>query len=163
MHKNNLWNRIFFKKEVRKNMKDAELQLTLSNNGARIIKAIEKCDSLYELMDIHKEAWAMGFQNINLGPDKYGMFRTESIPNMKPEEVFLGNIWGLSTHAIPFWEERKLQPYGCNGFGMDPKTNMRVYDIVLNQYKNLLYFNIVACGIKTEQLLLTYKETGYLK
>ena len=76
MRKNNLWNRIFFKKEVRKNMKDAELQLTLSNNGARIIKAVEKCDSLYELMDIHKEAWAIGFQNENLGPDKYGMFRT---------------------------------------------------------------------------------------
>lgn len=34
MRKNNLWNRIFFKEEVRKNMKDAELQLTLSKNAS---------------------------------------------------------------------------------------------------------------------------------
>lgn len=161
MRKNNLWNRIFFKKEVRKNMKDAELQLTLSNNGARIIKAIEKCDSLYELMDIHKKAWAIGFQNVYLGPDRYGMFRTKSIPTMKPEEVFLGNIWGLWTHTIPFWEERKSQPYGCNGFGIDPEKSL--YGIVLDQYKRLLISNIENIWNKAEQLLVVYKKTGYLK
>lgn len=161
MRKNNLWNRIFFKEEVRKNMKDAELQLTLSKNGARIINAILKCDSLYELMNIHKEAWVIGFQNMNLGPDKYGMFRTKSIPTMKPEEVFLGNILGLWTHAIPFWEERKSQLYGCNGFGIDPERSL--YDIILSQYKELLYFNIGEIWSETERLLITYEKTGYLK
>lgn len=156
MRKNNLWNRIFFKEEVRKNMKDAELQLTLSKNGARIINAVEKCDSLEELLSIHKEAWIIGFQNENLGPDKYGMFRTESIPTMKPEEVFLGNIWGLWTHAIPFWEERKLQP-----FGIDPEISQ--YDIILDQYKQLLYSNLSYIWCKAETLLVTYKKTGYLK
>ena len=161
MRKNNLWNRIFFKEEVRKNKEDAELQLTLSKNGARIINAIEKCDSLYELMDIHKEAWIIGFQNVNLGPNKYGMFRTKSISTMKPEEVFLGNIWGLYTHAIPFWEERKSQPYGCNGFGIDPETSL--YNIILIQYKNLLCFHISNMWFKAETSLITYKKTGYLK
>lgn len=102
MRKNNLWNRIFFKEEVRKNKEDAELQLTLSKNGARIINAIEKCDSLYELMDIHKEAWIVGFQNVNLGPDKYGMFRTNSIPTMKPEEVFLVTFGDYGHMQFPF-------------------------------------------------------------
>lgn len=161
MRKNNLWNRIFFKEEVRKNKEDAVLQHTLSKNGARIINAIEKCDSLYELMDIHKEAWIVGFQNENLGPDKNGMFRTESIPTMKPEEVFLGGIWGLFTHAIPFWEERKSQPYGCNGFGIDPETSL--YNIILIQYKNLLCFHISNIWFKAETSLITYKKTGYLK
>lgn len=111
MRKNNLLNRIFFKEEIRKNMEDAVLKHTLSKNGAHIVNAINKCDSLEELLSIHKEAWIVGFQNENLGPDKYGMFRTENIPTMQPSEVFLGGIWGLFTHAIPFWEERKSQPY----------------------------------------------------
>lgn len=161
MRKNSLLNRIFFKEEVRKNMKDAELQLTLSKNGARIINAIEKCDSLYELMNIHKEAWIIGFQNVNLGPDKYGMFRTKSIPTMKPEEVFLGNIWGLWTHAIPFWEERKPQSDWCKDFGIDPKRGQ--YGIVLDQYKNLLYSNLSEIWNEAETSLITYKKTGYLK
>ena len=161
MRKNNLINRIFFKGEVRKNMKDVELQLTLSKNGARIINAIKKCDSLEELLSIHKEAWLIGFQNENLGPDRYGMFRTENIPTMEPSEVFLGGIWGLFTHSIPFWEERKSQPYGCNDFNMDPEISL--YGIVLDQYKRLLIYNIEYIWNKAEQLLVVYKKAGYLK
>lgn len=161
MKKNNLWNRIFFKEEVRKNKEDAELQLTLSKNASRIINTIVKCDSLYKLMDIHKEAWIIGFQNVNLGPDKYGMFRTKSIPTMQPSELFLGGIWGLFTHAIPFWEERKSQPYGCNGFNMDPEISL--YGIVLDQYKRLLISNIEDIWNKAERLLVVHKKKGYLK
>lgn len=161
MKKNNLWNRIFFKEEIRKNMEDAVLKHTLSKNGARIVNAINKCDSLEELLSIHKEAWIVGFQNENLGPDKYGMFRTENIPTMQPSEVFLGGIWGLFTHAIPFWEERKSQPYGCNGFNMDPEISL--YGIVLDQYKRLLISNIEDIWNKAEQLLVVYKKAGYLK
>lgn len=102
MRKNNLLNRIFFKREIEENEEDALLQNLLAENGACIINAIEKSDSLGELLSIHKSAWTLGFQNENLGPDCYGMFRTESIPTMKPKEVFLGGIWGLWTHAIPF-------------------------------------------------------------
>lgn len=161
MRKNNLLNRTFFKEEIRKNMKDAELQLTLSKNGARIINTIEKCDSLEELLSIHKSAWTLGFQNKNLGPDKYGMFRTESIPTMKPEEVFLGGIWGLFTHSIPFWEERKSQPCGYNGFGINPEIHL--YVIILDQYKRLLISNIEGIWNKAEQLLVVYKKAGYVK
>lgn len=161
MRKNNLWNRTFFKKAIQKNIKDAELQLTLSKNGARIINKVKKCDSLYVLLNIHKEAWLLGFQNKNLGPDKYGMFRTENIPTMKPEEIFLGGIWGLFTHAIPFWEERKSQPYSCNGFGIDPKISL--YSIILDQYKNLLISNIDNIWCEAEKRLVVYKKTGYLK
>lgn len=90
MRKNNLWNRIFFKEEVRKNMKDAELQLTLSK-----------------------------------------------------------------------WEERKSQLYGCNGFGIDPEKSL--YDMILGQYKNLLYFNLSKIWCEAKRLLITYEKTGYLK
>lgn len=112
-------------------------------------------------MNIHKVTWIIGFQNENLGPDKYGMFRTENIPTMQPSEVFLGGIWGLFTHAIPFWEERKSQPYGCNGFNMDPEISL--YGIVLDQYKRLLISNIEDIWNKAERLLVVYKKKGYLK
>lgn len=161
MRKNNLLNRTFFKEEVQKNMKDAELQLTLSKNGARIVNAINKCDSLEELLSIHKEAWIVGFQNENLGPDKYGMFRTENIPTMQPGEVFLGGIWGLFTHAIPFWEERKSQPYNCNGFGINPEISL--YSTILDQYKRLLISNIKYIWCEAERLLVVYKKAGYVK
>ena len=161
MRKNNLLNRIFFKKEIRKNMEDAVLKHTLSKNGARIVNAINKCDSLEELLSIHKEAWIVGFQNENLGPDKYGMFRTKNIPTMQPSEVFLGGIWGLFTHAIPFWEERKSQPYGCNGFGINPEISL--YSIILDQYKRLLISNIKDIWCEAERLLVVYKKAGYVK
>lgn len=161
MRKNNLLNRIFFKEEIRKNMEDAVLKHTLSKNGARIVNAINKCDSLEELLSIHKEAWIVGFQNENLGPDKYGMFRTENIPTMQPSEVFLGGIWGLFTHAIPFWEERKSQLYGCNGFGINPEISL--YSIILDQYKRLLISNIKDIWCEAERLLVVYKKAGYVK
>lgn len=145
MRKNNLLNRIFFKEEVRKNKEDAELQLTLSKNGARIINTIEKCDSLEELLSIHKSAWTLGFQNKNLGPDKYGMFRTENIPTMQPSEVFLGGIWGLWTYA----------------FGIDSKIS--IYSIILDQYKRLLISNIKDIWCEAERLLVVYKKAGYVK
>lgn len=161
MRKNNLWNRIFFKKEIRKNMEDAVLKHTLSKNGSRIINAVKKCDSLEELLSIHKEAWIVGFQNKNLGPCKYGMFRTENIPTMQPSEVFLGDIWGLFTRAIPFWEEHKSQTYGCNGFGIDPGTSL--YSLVLDQYKEILRCNFTSIWCEAESMLTFYKDAGYLK
>lgn len=161
MRKNNFWNRIFFKKEIRKNMEDAVLKHTLSKNGLRIINAVEKSDSLEELLSIHKEAWIVGFQNKNLGPCKYGMFRTENIPTMQPSEVFLGGIWGLFTHAIPFWEEHKSQSYGCNGFGINPEISL--YNLVLDQYKNLLNSNFTSIWCEAESMLTFYKDAGYLK
>lgn len=161
MRKNNFWNRIFFKKEIRKNMEDAVLKHTLSKNGERIINAVEKCDSLEELLSIHKEAWIVGFQNKNLGPNKYGMFRTENIPTMQPSEVFLGGIWGLFTHAIPFWEEHKSQSYGCNGFGIDPETSL--YSLILDQYKEILRCNFTSIWYEAKYILTFYKDAGYLK
>lgn len=92
-----------------------------------LVRRINNSNSLLELLECHKFAWSQGFQNKNLGPNKYGMFRTNSIPEMTPEEVYLGNIWGLWTQNIPFWES-------CN--------DEKVYKIIFNQYQRLLKSNI---------------------
>lgn len=71
---------------------------------------------------------------------------------MVPGEVYLGNIYGLNTHAIPYWEERKEEKYN------DFKT---VYDIVLSQYKQLLRSNINYLFTVAKIELPVYKRLGY--
>ena len=161
MRRNNMWNRIFHNKEIKRNIVECNKFLTWNNQGQYFLDAIGKAISLYRVLAIHRDAWGTGFQNNNLGSCSYGMFRTENIPTMKPEEIFLGGIWGLFTHAIPFWEERKSQPCGCNGFGIDPEISL--YSIILDQYKNLLISNIDNIWCEAEKALVVYKKAGYLK
>lgn len=78
---------------------------------------------------------------------------------MVPGEVYLGNIFGLNTHAIPYWEEHKEEKYN------DFKT---VYDIVLLQYKHLLRSNIflklqIANFLFTEDLVMKFKKIDSFK
>ena len=111
---------MWFKKKETKKDKDC------------LLLSLEAADNLYELLELHKKAWELGYRNRNLAPDKFGMFRTKDIAEMHPNEVFLGGIYGLFTHPIPFWETNKN----------DDGTDINTYDIVLNQYKQLLISNI---------------------
>lgn len=78
---------------------------------------------------------------------------------MTPCEVFLGGIYGLNTNPIPFWEARKNDKYGCNGFGVD--ENDSLYEIVLNQYKDLLTFTIKHMLKVADMNYIYYKGLGY--
>ena len=155
-----MWNRIFHNKEVKKNIAECNKYLNWSKHGQVFIDAIKKADSLDTLLTIHKDAWRTGFQNGNLGPCSYGMFRTKDILTMTAEEVYLGGIWGLFTHNIPFWEERKDDKYGCNGFNID--KNISLYKIILDQYKNILTSNIKYMMQQDRAKLRLYAQAGYL-
>ena len=124
MRANNLFNRIFHKKELAELKKQALTYKCQLEHGVQILDAIHKCDSLTELVELHKLAWANEFKNENLAPQQYGMVRSNSIEELTPNQVFLGGIWGLNTYPISFWEERKGHKYGCNGFGLDPNTDL---------------------------------------
>ena len=115
----------------------------------QILDAIHKCDSLTKLVKLHKLAWANGFKNENLAPQRYGMIRSNSIEELTPNQVFLGGIWGLNTYPIPFWEEYKGDKYGCNGFGLDPNTDL--YTLILNQYKELIVSNVQSLYKKAKK------------
>lgn len=56
------------------------------------IPKVRSAKSLRELFTLHIQIWASGIQHSNFGPDQYGIFRTQDILKMRPEEVFLGNI-----------------------------------------------------------------------
>ena len=156
MRTNNLFNRIFHKKELAELKKQALIYKKQLEHGVQIIAAIHKCDSLTELVELHKLAWANEFKNENLSPQQYGMIRAASIESLTPNQVFLGGIWGLYTRPIPFWEEHKGDKYGCNGFGLDPNTDL--YTLILNQYKGLIVSNVQSLYKKANNEYSKYKQ-----
>lgn len=156
MRTNNLFNRIFHKKELAELKRQALIYKKQLEHGIQIIVAIHKCDSLTELVELHKLAWANGYKNKNLAPQQYGMIRSNSIEELTPKDVFLGGIWGLNTYPIPYWEIHKNEKYGCNGFGLDPNTDL--YTLILNQYKGLIESNVLSLYEKAKNEFSKYKQ-----
>lgn len=89
MKKYNIWNKIFHKKELNKNVADYKLQQGLVNSYECWLTKIGNANTLSECMILHKRIWRKGFRNANLGPDKYGMFRTKDINLMTINEVYI--------------------------------------------------------------------------
>ena len=156
MKKNNFWNRIFHKNEVKANQKQYELYKEQYNTAQEFIVAIKHTKDLRTLFCLHKDAYGSGFTK-NLGPG--AMFRCSDIATMTPHQVFLGGIWGLNTNAIPFWEQYVDEPYGVNGFGID--ENQSLYEMILNQYKNHLISNITAMYHIALKEIPEYENCGY--
>lgn len=159
MRKNNIWNKIFHRKEVQNNIEQMYICMKVISEENNFLNKIDKCDSLSDLVNIHKDMWSIGFKNSNIGPCSYGMFRTKDIANMSSSEVYLGGVYGLNTYAIPYWEEHKEDTYGYNGFGMNP--DHKLYTIVLEQYKRLLKGNIFNICAESKKLLKTLEKNGY--
>lgn len=111
----------------------------------KLLYEIKNATTLEALLVWYKRAWKAGFQNKNLGPDKYGMFRTNDINKMTIDEVFLGGIYGLWTFSISEWEN----------------TDEQSYAIVKSQYQNLLISNIIAIERQATTTLFTLAYKGY--
>lgn len=112
------------KKQVKKNR--AEKAKLKKEKIRYFIHQVELAKTLRDLYLTHIRIWANGIKNKNFGPDKYGMFRTDDILMMTPDEVFLGNIWGLWTKPLTYWENQAVD---------DQK-------LVIEQYKNVLISNM---------------------
>ena len=90
----------------------------------RFIRRLERSDSLLDLFSLHRQIWDSGIRNANIGPCEYGMFRTQNISSMMPEEVYLGNISGLFTLPLPQWIGTAEEP------------------IIMQQYREHLISNV---------------------
>ena len=172
--KNNWWNRLFHIKKIKANIELKKKCEKLVKEAPDFIKKIgyvtytpgdlnsaqvTGATSLLEVMEIHKELWAAGFQNNGICPNKYGYFRTEKIETMKPEEVYFGGIYGLWTNNIPFWEQFKNDPK--TGGGFDTFDYLTDYQIILRQYKGHLIFNISSIAKNAEEDLELLIGLGY--
>ena len=174
MRKNCQWNRLFHAKDVKANIEQKERAERLISMAPGYLQEIGEVSyiegdkdsakvtgatSLLDVLSIHKEAWANGFQNEKIGPCSHGMYRCESIPSMTPSQVFLGDIWGLWTKNIPFWEQYKNE--GKSGGGWPIYEYLTDYQIILRQYKCQLSSNIRAIAENAEKELAQLKELGY--
>ena len=59
-------------------------------------------EDLMDLLSLHREMWTAGVRPPGLGPG--AMFRTDNISTMSPDEVYLGNVDGIWTNNITFFE-----------------------------------------------------------
>lgn len=135
MKKNNKINRILFRNSIKKNyelMQEITRKINMCDDYIGTLRGIvveNNASTLCKLFDLHKEIWNNGIRNRNIGPDRYGIFRTEDISTMKYSEVYLGNIYGLWTLPLPEWVDKT-------------EGNPSDLEIVTKQYKNLLLSNV---------------------
>lgn len=115
-----------YKLKQRKELKEQKHKKELLDKLDYFIHQVEIAESLRELFILHIKIWANGIQHKNFGPNQYGMFRTNDILMMVPEEVYLGNIWGLHTKPLPFWETQTSENQ----------------ELVIKQYKTILISNM---------------------
>lgn len=156
MKRDNRINRWLFKSQVEKerSLYDKYRQMKQMYKG--FYESVQVAKTLDSLLDVHKAAWSIGFQNRNLGPSSYGMFRCESIPTMTIDQVYLGDVWGLWTNTIRFWNQHADEKMYCNGFGIDPET--KVYDLIMSQYRNILRRNLEAIKKQVDSYIEEYEE-----
>lgn len=157
--KNSVWNRLFKTKEVNANVIDFQVQQHLVGSADQYLFEIGNCNSLIEMMHIHKKMYNNGIRNKNTEPCSYGFFRTKEIPTMATSEVYLGGIYGLSTQNIPFWEFHRDETMAGNSFGLD--SERLCYDLILNQYRTCLKHAVEYQKKEAEDLVKYYLELGY--
>lgn len=172
--KNTTWNRLFHGEEVEANvelMNECKEIVKLAPNligrigqvtyteGDPDSAKVTGATSLLDVLALHKEAWAKGFRNLNIGPCEYGIFRTENIETMTPDQVWLGNIYGLWTQNIHFWENERFQKK--SGGGWPVYDYLTPFQIVLMQYKGILTSNIEAIADQAKKELDELMTSGY--
>lgn len=154
--KNNWFNRIFRPKKLEEYNNHCKLLRRIIGWYPLLIQDLEEAETLDELLEVHKKAWEIGYRNNNLEPCEYGMFRTESIPDMTIDEVYLGGIWGLNTKNIRFWNEHCTDAIGANGYDIDEKRP--IYDLIKQQYRILLSKNFRELRSNALNELYSYED-----
>ena len=156
--KDNWWNRIFHKEELAKQQFEQVRCQRIIDNANGFLEELQECNGLRGLLYIHKQLWNNGFWCEKLSPSESGMFRTKNIMEMKAEEVFLGDIYGMWSFNIPDWEKEKEKghKYGANTWGLDP--DVLVYDLVVNQYRHVLMSGVKKVKKEAEETLAGFKN-----
>lgn len=151
--KNNLWNKIFHSKALKEYQEWKKVADSIIGWNKQLNEDLKRAQTLQDLIDIHKHAWEIGYQNSNLGPCEWGMFRCESIPELTLNTLYLGDIWGLWTNTGKFWEDHKEETMVGNGFGID--ETLTVYYFIMQQYRQHLRSNINAIADNTAKELFS--------
>ena len=149
--KNNLWNRIFHSKALKEYQEWKETAESIIGWNNLLNQNLLKAKTLQDLINVHKSAWNIGYRNRNISPCPWGMFRCDSIPELTLDTLYLGDIWGLWTEKGKYWEEHKDETMSGNSFGIDPEK--KIYDLIMQQYRQHLRLNINAIADNTTKEL----------
>lgn len=76
----------------------------------------------------------------NAGRCEYGWNRTKRGETVTADKVFLGNIYGLFTHPVSFWKQRKDEERG--GWGFSGMENLNAYDVVSQQARKFMVSHV---------------------
>lgn len=93
-----------YKENTNEKLKQIEKKKEIIKKIEFFLPLLNKATELREIYALHIQIWANNIRHEYIGPCEYGMFRTKDILTMQPEEVFLGNVWGLFTKNLEFWE-----------------------------------------------------------
>ena len=151
--RNNLWNRIFHPKALKEYKAWKEKAHAIIGWNKQLNEDLTRANTLQDLINIHKHAWQIGYDNPNIAPCPWGMFRCDSIPVLTLDTLYLGDIWGLWTNSSRFWEEHKSETMSINAFGIDP--DKKCYDLIMQQYRRHLRSNINAISDNIAKELLS--------
>lgn len=105
--------------------------------GMWLQKVMETPESLYSLMNIHKAMWREGLRHEALGPDRYGMFRTDRIEDMILSDIHLGGIDGIPARSAQEFEYQGFKYANQNG-SPDASNHTDSYRTVCRQYRDHL-------------------------
>lgn len=87
--------------------------------------------NLIDLYHIHKRIFKE-FENYYIPScidiSKYGFFRASSRETLSPDNIFLGNIFGLNTLNLSYW----------NSY-----NDIEIKNLIINQYKQILSLGLI--------------------
>ena len=99
------------------------------------LREIEGAQTFDQVMNVHKHIYGSGFLDerarVNLGPDMYGMFRTNDISGMDRNDVYIGGFDGLNTLSVAEWMDY-----------FSRSDDRQVFRSLMNRYKNILSINV---------------------
>ena len=151
--RNNLWNRLFHSKALKEYQEWKQTAGSIIGWNKQLNQDLTRAKTLQELINVHKHAWDIGYRNPNIEPCAWGMFRCNSIPELTLDTLYLGDIWGLWTNNGRFWEDHNSEIMADNVFGID--ANKKVYDLIMQQYRQHLRSNINAIADNTAKELFS--------
>ena len=158
--RDNWRNRLFHNGQMRRQQKEKERLKVLTKTADDFLQRLATCADLREMMHLHKDMWGKGIRNRTIAPNRNGIFRTKDILTMKPEEVFLGDLYGLWTFTIPTWEQQKGNRYGSGAAQWGISPDITLYEIVCGQYRRLLVAAVTAIRNEAETSLRQYWQDG---
>jgi len=149
--KDNLFNKLFHSKKLKEYKEWKERAYSIIGWNKQLNEDLTRAKTLQDLIDIHKHGWEIGYNNSNIAPCPWGMFRCNSIPELTLDTLYLGDIYGLWTNTGKYWEEHKDETMAGNGFGID--ENKLIYDLIMQQYRQYLRSNFNAtCDYISKEL-----------